>query len=129
MRRQIVVSLLESVVLLYIKQVVSSEDNSSGHLSRLDDTTENATTDGDSSGEGAFLVDVSSLNSGSRGLESKSYILPVAELLLALSKLGSSNTDILLEDVGLLLVCLLVLSGQLRGHSGNSCNRCFEIQL
>ena len=74
---QVVVPLLESVVLLDIVEVVSAEDDGSGHLGGKHDTLEDSATDGHIGGEGALLVDVLSLDGRLRGLESEADLLVV----------------------------------------------------
>lgn len=61
--RHVLVALFETVVLLDVMQVVSSDDNGPVHLHLGDDTGQNATTDGDLAGEGTLLVDVVTLAS------------------------------------------------------------------
>lgn len=58
MNRHVLVALFESVVLLDVVQVVSSDDNSPVHLHLGDDTGQNAATDGHVASEGTFLVNV-----------------------------------------------------------------------
>ncbi len=56
-------SLLETVVLLDVVQVVTADDNSPLHLHLLDNSGKNSTTNGDITSEGALLVNIGSLNS------------------------------------------------------------------
>ena len=77
MSRQVVMSLLESVVLLDVMQVISSKDNSSAHLVGENDTLEDSTSDGNVGGEWALVVNVVSFNGGSWGLEA--YILSISQ--------------------------------------------------
>lgn len=69
MSGQVVMSLLESVILLDVMKVISSEGDSTGHLGTENDTFENSTSDGDWGGEWALLVDVRTLHGGDWGLE------------------------------------------------------------
>ena len=62
-------SLLESVVLLDVVQVVSSEGHGPVHLGGEHDTLEDSATDGDVRGEWALLVDVLTLDGGLGSLE------------------------------------------------------------
>ena len=62
-------SLLESVVLLDIMQVISSQDDSSVHLVGENDTLEDSTSDGDIGGEWALVVNIVALDSISWSLE------------------------------------------------------------
>jgi len=65
-------ALLESVVLLDVMKVITSDNDGSGHLSGDNDTLEESATDGHVAGEGALLVDVGALDGGLRGLETES---------------------------------------------------------
>jgi len=76
MDRDVVMALFEPVVLFDIVQVVTSDDNRPAHFSRDDNALENPAADGHVAGEGAFLVDVGSLDGGLRGL--KSYMQQMA---------------------------------------------------
>ena len=69
MGRKVVMSLLESVILLDVMEVISSEGNSTGHLSAKNDTFENSTSDGSGGSEWALFVNISSLHGGNWGLE------------------------------------------------------------
>ena len=66
---QVMMSLLESVILLDVMEVISSEGNSTSHLGTEDDTLEDSTSDGNVGGEWALLVDVLSLDGRLWGLE------------------------------------------------------------
>jgi hypothetical protein len=66
---EVLVSLLESVVLLDVMQVVSSDNDGSSHLSRNNNTLKDSASNGDVWGEGALLVNILSLNSLSGSLE------------------------------------------------------------
>jgi hypothetical protein len=55
---EIVMSLLESVILLDEMKVISSEDNGSSHLVGKDDTLEDSSSDLNVGGEWALLVNV-----------------------------------------------------------------------
>ena len=65
-------SLLESVVLGDVVQVISSQDHGSGHLGGKDNTLEDSSSDGDIGGEWALVVDIVSFNCSSWGLEAYS---------------------------------------------------------
>ena len=56
-------------------QVISSNSDGSVHLVREDDTLEDSASDSHGGGEGALVVDVSSLDGGSWGLETESDLL------------------------------------------------------
>jgi hypothetical protein len=66
---EVMMSLLESVILLDVMEVISSEGNSTGHLSAKNDTFENSTSDANGGGEWALFIDVSSLDGGLWGFE------------------------------------------------------------
>jgi hypothetical protein len=68
MNRHIAVPLLETVVFANVVQVVTSDDEGALHLQLLDDTSQNAASDGNIAGEGALLVNVASLNSLGQGI-------------------------------------------------------------
>ena len=76
--RDVGVSLLISVIFLNIVEIVSSNDNSSVHFSRDAHSLENSSSDGDITGEGAFLVNIVSLYGIGGGIESKSYFLEIS---------------------------------------------------
>lgn len=71
----VLVSLLVSVVLWNVVQVVSSDDDSTVHLGGDDNTRQDLTTDGDVTGEWALLVDVRTLDGGLWGLEAQTNVL------------------------------------------------------
>jgi hypothetical protein len=103
---KVLVSLFKTTVLLDVVKVVSSDNDSVLHLGGHDQTHKNSSSDGNVSGEGALLVNISSLDSGIRSLESK------ADVLYETHGLGTRQVDGALscnEDSILLLVCLLVL--------------------
>jgi len=62
MDRHVAMSLLKTVVLLDVMEVITSDDNGPLHLHLLNDTGEDATTDGNVTSEWAFLVDVGSFD-------------------------------------------------------------------
>ena len=72
---QVVVSLLESVVLFDVVQVVSSQDQSSAHLGRQHDSLEDSASDGHVRGEWALVVNVRSLNCRRWSLETYNNII------------------------------------------------------
>jgi len=92
------VSLLITVVLLHVVQIVTTDDNGALHLGRNDSSSEDATTNGNASGEGALLINVSASNGFLGSLEPKTNILvPTGTLTLG------DDTLVVLED-GLLLL-------------------------
>ena len=72
------VSFFISVVFGDIVKVISSDDDGSLHFVADDDSLENLASDGDSAGEGAFLIDVVSLDSllGSFEVEANIFVVP-----------------------------------------------------
>jgi len=81
MGRDVLVSLFEPLVFSDEMKIISSDDDGALHLQLLHDAIENSSTDLNESGEGAFLVDVVALLRLNRGLEAKSDVLHVADLL------------------------------------------------
>lgn len=98
MNRNVTMSLLITVVLLDIVQVITTDHNGALHLVRDNNTSEDASTDGNVSGEGALLVDVGSSDSLLRGLEAQADVL-VPACAFALG----DDTLVVLEDGFLLL--------------------------
>ena len=102
----VLVSLLETTVLLNVVKVVSSDDDCSLHLGGDDLSNQNSSSDGNISSKWALLVDIVSLDGSVRGLDSKTNVLDETHWLLARS------LDVALagnEDCILLLVSLFVL--------------------
>lgn len=62
-------SLLESVILLDVMEIISSEDDGSGHFGVQHDSLQDSASDGDVGGEWALLINVSSFLGGLWGLE------------------------------------------------------------
>ena len=71
----VLVTLLETTVLLNVVKVITTYNNSTLHLGRDDKSLQNLTTDGDVAGEGALLVNVVSLNGSIGGLDTKTDVL------------------------------------------------------
>ena len=69
MGRQISVSLLESVVLLNVVKIVTTDHNGSLHFHLLNNSRQNTTSDTDIASKWALLVDVVPVNC----LEEKNY--------------------------------------------------------
>lgn len=99
------VSLLVSVVLLDVVEVVSSEDNGVSHLVGDDHSSEDLSSDGDISGEGTLLVHVVSFDGLLRSNESQSYVLEVSDLFFVLG-----DEEFLGVGVNSLLLLVAVLS-------------------
>jgi hypothetical protein len=101
------VTLLKSVVLLDEMEVITSDDNGSLHLVGNNNTLEDFASDGDITGEGAFVIDVVTVNGGLGGLETKSDLLVESNSgagLLGLEFLGVE------ENSNLFLVSFLGLN-------------------
>ena len=69
MSSQVLVSLLETIVLLDVMEVITSQNDGSFHLAGGNYTLEDSSSDRDIGGEGALLVNILSLNSFCGGLE------------------------------------------------------------
>lgn len=99
------VSLLETLVLADVVEVVTADNDGTFHAGGLNNATEDTTADGDVASEGALLVNVVALNGVLGGLEAKTDVLPEAgeALLLGLADDAlAANEDSLLLLEGLL---------------------------
>ena len=105
----VLMSLLETLILIDVVQVVSANDDGSGHLCGLDHSLHNSSSDGNVAGEWALLVDVSSLNGLSWGLETQTNVLVVSVASLPWDSLLEETLDLGGTDVALLKVSSLVL--------------------
>ena len=76
MHSGVLVTLLETVVLLNVVQVVATDNNSSRHLRRNNHTSEDSSTDGDVSSERALLIDVGTANGFLWCGETKADVFP-----------------------------------------------------
>ena len=104
MSRQVAVSLLITVVLLHVVQVITTDDNGALHLGGDDGAGKDASTDGNASSEGALLVDVGAGDGLLGSLEAKTNVLvPTGTLTLR------DDTLVILEDSLLLLESTLSL--------------------
>ena len=72
----VVVSLLETVVLLDVVQVVATNNDGSGHLVGNNHGSEDSTTDGNVTSERALLVDIGAGDGLLWSLETKTDVLP-----------------------------------------------------
>lgn len=72
------VPLFVSVVLGYVMQVVSPDDDGPLHFGGDDDALEDFASDGDVGGEGALLINVGGFNCLFRSPEAKPDVLEVA---------------------------------------------------
>ncbi|ANB12926.1 hypothetical protein AWJ20_1204 [Sugiyamaella lignohabitans] len=96
---EVLVSLLVTVVLGDVVQVVTSQDDGTVHLGGNNGTGEDTASDGDKSDEGALLVNVRTLDGLLGGLETKTnFLIPSLGLLAGLGLA-------VLEDVRLLQNC------------------------
>lgn len=73
--REVTVSLFVTVVLLHVVKIVTADDNGTLHLVRDNNTSEDTSTDGNASGEGALLINVVSSDGLLGSLEAKTNIL------------------------------------------------------
>lgn len=101
-------------------QVVPPDDDRALHLGRHDDTREDTTTDRDVTGEGAFLVNVVTLDGLLGGLEAEADLLVPALFTVVTGRTALDDGLGVLEDVGLLLVGTLDLS-QARRRENSGC--------
>lgn len=79
-------SLLVSIVLLDVVEIVSSDNNSVSHLVGNDHCSEDLSSDADISSEWALFVDVVSLNGFLWGFEAKSDISVISDTLSSLGE-------------------------------------------
>ena len=101
----VLVTLLETTVLLDVVEVVATDDDGALHLGRDDEPLQDLSTDGNVTGEGTLLVNVVALDRGVGGLDTQTDILHPAHWLHLLG-VGALAGD---EDGILALVSLLVL--------------------
>jgi hypothetical protein len=73
-RGDVAVSLLETVVLLDVVQVVAANDDGALHLRGVHNALQNAAADADVASERALLVDVGALNGLLGGLEAQTDV-------------------------------------------------------
>jgi hypothetical protein len=102
----VLVTLLETTVLLDVVKVVPPHDNCALHLGGSDKALEDLAADGHVASEGALFVNIVPLDGGVRGLDSQSYVLDPTH---GLNLLRSGVTLAGDEDGILRLVCLFVL--------------------
>ena len=93
-------SLLESVILLDVMEVISSQDDSSRHFVGKYDTFEDSASDANTGGERTFLINVLASLGFLRGLETKTDLLEESSFFLLL---GTSDLLGVLEDAELFL--------------------------
>ena len=116
----VLVALLKTTVLGDVVKVVPADDNGVLHLGREDDALEDASTNGDVSGERALLVDVVSLNGGVGSLDAKAYGTNEAHGLVLLGADGTlaSDENSILGLVGVLVLIALFVHGGETGRHG-----------
>ena len=102
----VLVTLLETTVLLDVVQVIPSDDDCALHLGGDDHSRQNASSNGDVACEGALFVDVVVFDGLVGGLDSQTDISHKAHGLLAFIANGTLAGH---KDGILLLVGLLVL--------------------
>jgi len=112
--RRVVVTLLKTVVLLDVVEVVLADDDGVLHLGGLDHAGDQLTPDVDRARPRALLVNIRSLDGGPRRLDAQADRLVVTRL--ALRRLLPQHTLLPNEDAVLLLISPLVLL-DLRGDS------------
>jgi len=108
----VLVSLLETVVLLDVVKVITTNDDGVLHLVGLDLSLEDTATDGHVSGEGALLVNIVSVDGLLGGLDSETNVAEVTALLASYGLLVGQ------EDSGLLLEGSLVLKNEEKRKEG-----------
>jgi len=113
---EVLMSLLVSGVFGDEVKVFSADDQGSVHLGRDDGAGEDTASDGDHTGERAFLVDVSTLNGGLWCSEAQADIFVPSSSTLANSSALCGLGFVVEEDVRLLLVGALGLNCQLGRH-------------
>lgn len=109
MSSQVAVSLLVTAVLLDVVQVITTDDDGAFHLVGDNGSGKNTTANADITSKWALLINVSSSNGFSGGLETQTDILVPASTLT----LGD-NTLVVLEDSLLLLERTMSLEGKER---------------
>mmetsp|Transcript_25449 Transcript_25449/g.43446 ORF Transcript_25449/g.43446 Transcript_25449/m.43446 type:complete len:231 (-) Transcript_25449:72-764(-) len=102
----VLVTFLETTVLLDVVKVVPPHNDGALHLGRDDKSLQDLTTDGNVASEWALLVNVGSLDGGVGGLDAQSDVLHPAHRLHLLGVGVALAGD---EDGILGLVCLFVL--------------------
>jgi hypothetical protein len=119
MHGHVPVPLLESVVFLYIMQIITSDDNSSLHFHLLNHASQDPASNGHVARKRTFLVDVSSINRLSWCLESKSdwFVMTELRFSLLVGKYFTIQVDDLLLLKGTLSLirhgCIFTISTKL----------------
>jgi len=105
--RHVCVTLLETLILPDVVEVVPAKHHCALHLLGLHDSGQDTATDGHVACERALLVDVGALDRITGSLEAKTDLLPVTKGLAVL--LGAQDALLADEDGRLLLERLLIL--------------------
>ena len=93
---KVLVTLLVTVVLGDVVEVVTSDNDGTVHLGGNNDTSQNLTTDGNNTGERALVVNVVTRDSLRGGLETETNILvPTLGLLVDLSLVEGKDMRLL----------------------------------
>lgn len=101
------VALLITGILGHVVEVVTADDDGTGHLGGLHNTAEHTATDGNVAGEGALLVNIVANDRLLGSLDAKADVLPIAGCG---TLLGCTQQLLGCKENGLLLLeCLLVL--------------------
>jgi hypothetical protein len=112
MRRDILMTFLETLVLLNVVQVITTHNDCALHLRGQDDTLQDATTDGNIARERALFVHVRTLNGGLGCFEAQTDGL--VETRAALFTLeffrGKEDTILLLKGFFVLTLYNIVVS-------------------
>lgn len=104
MSSQVLVSFLVAIVLFHVVEIIAAHNNGAFHLGAHDNTRENASTDGDITGEGTLFVDIGTSDSLLRGFEAKTNILiPAGTLTLGHNTLVVKEYGVLLLETALVL--------------------------
>lgn len=103
MGSQVLVSLLVTVVLLDVVQVLATDDDGAFHLGAHNGTSKDTATNGDVTSEGALLVDVSTGHGFLGGNEAQTNVLEPA------GTLALGNDALVVGENGVLLLERLVM--------------------
>ncbi len=104
MGSNVLVTLLETLVLTHVVQVITTHNDRALHLVGKNHTLQDTATDSNVTGERAFLVDITTVNGSLWGLEAKTNVLVETWAFLLTSKFLASK-----KDTFLLLECFFGL--------------------
>ena len=107
MSMNVFVTLLVTLVLGNVVEVIPTHDNSALHLGRDDKSLENLTTNGDITNKRTLLVDVGSLNGSIGGFDTESDILDPAHGLdlFGVDVTLAGNENGILRLIGFFVLC------------------------